>query len=129
MPLSLSALDSNHKFRQTTGGGLPLEINKWGDMTKQTIAKFAIFLIVAGFFATMFVPMHYSLPRAGISPNEGQLWIPFLLRWYAFWFVWVPLLAYLLWRVIPVAGLPRTEHPMEDGADFRIEQNAGTPRH
>jgi hypothetical protein len=57
-------------------------------------------LIVAAFSASLFLTIHYLAPTHASAAQESAAWLNFLIQWYLFWLIWVPLLGFLLNRTV-----------------------------
>ncbi len=76
-------------------------------MPKQAFVWLGVCAVVCGFLIPYLGLIHYLLPERG-ALDEFQAWPIFLRYWLAFWFLWVPILGYLLWRLMSSARLARS---------------------
>lgn len=68
-------------------------------MPRQAYRVVGAAAIVSTLLLTLIGLIHYLLPRRG-SADEFAAWSTFLVYWYAYWFLWVPLLGYTFWRLL-----------------------------
>jgi len=70
-------------------------------MQKHIFVWGGIAFILCAYLVPYMGLVHYLLPARG-TPEEFPAWSTFLLWYYLYWFIWVPSLSYLLWRLLRV---------------------------
>jgi hypothetical protein len=75
-------------------------------MPKQTFVWLSVSIIVCCFLIPYLGLIHYLLPERG-AHDEFQAWSIFLRYFAVYWFLWVPVFTYLLWRLMSSAGMVR----------------------